>query len=334
MTQDESREPHCLKDPPNKISIVVPCYNEEGNIEPLFEAISRNTEGFNWELILVDDGSSDGTFRMIRALVAKTPRVRGIRFSRNFGHQYALLAGLSGSSGDVIVTIDADLQHPPELIKELVRAWREGFNMVHTRRISEGQLTWFKRKTSDVYYSILTWLSDIKVEEGASDFRLMDRRVVDTVLSMQEADLFLRGLVTWMGFRQKTLEYKVRPRYSGTSKYTLSKMLRFAMTGITSFSTVPLRMGILIGFVTSGLAFVELIYVVYSKFQGKVVPGWTSMTALLSFLFGVSFILLGMMGIYIGHIFRRVQNRSLYIIEEDTGTLSSPKVKSSVHNTL
>jgi glycosyltransferase involved in cell wall biosynthesis len=300
------------------ISIVVPCLNEQDNIRALYQKLFEIIRAFNWELILVDDGSSDRTFEVIMQLAAAESRVRGLKFSRNFGHQYALLAGLNASRGQAVISMDADLQHPPELIPEMLRSWKEGYSIVRTKRNDSGELSWFKKHTSSFYYKVFSYLSGIKMEEGASDFRLLDRRVVKTILSMQEADLFLRGLEAWVGFKQKVLPYKVRPRYSGKSKYSIRKMLKFAASGITSFSTIPLRLGILLGFVTSFLSFLEILYVFWAKVRGVTVPGWTSMTALLSFLFGITFILMGLLGIYIGHIFRRVQNRSLYIIEQDT----------------
>jgi dolichol-phosphate mannosyltransferase len=283
----------------------------------------------NWELLFVDDGSTDRTFSSICAIAAGDSRVRGFRLSRNFGHQYALLAGLDKCRGDVVVTMDADLQHPPEVVPQLVERWRLGFNIVHTRRISDVETGWFKRHSSALYYRVFSAACGVKIEEGASDFRLMDRRVVNALLSVHEAELFMRGLVVWMGYRHCYVPYNVQPRHSGVSKYGLAKMFRFAFAGITAFSTVPLRFGILLGFLTSVLAFLEIIYVLWAKLQGQVVPGWASMTALLSLLSGCSFILNGLLGIYVGHIFRRVQHHPSFLIEDRTEGAASDEPASA-----
>jgi len=300
------------------LSIVAPCFNEAGNVEALYREIVEAVNGVDWELVLVDDGSADETFERVRAIAKSDPRVRGFRLSRNFGHQYALLAGIQRARGAVIVTMDADLQHPPALIPRLLDEWRNGYNIVHTRRVSEGELTWFKKWTSAAYYWVFSLLCGVRIEEGASDFRLLDRRVADAMLSMQEAEMFMRGLVAWMGYKHTFVSYRVRARYSGTSKFGVGKMLRFAFTGITSFSTIPLRVGIFLGFATSILALAEIAYVVWTKLRGDVVPGWASITAVMSFLFACAFMLIGLLGIYVGHIFRRVQHHPTFFVEEGT----------------
>jgi dolichol-phosphate mannosyltransferase len=307
------------------LSIVAPCFNEAGNVEALYKEILDAASGLNWELVLVDDGSADTTFERIKSIAKADPRVRGFRLSRNFGHQYALLAGLQRARGAVIVTMDADLQHPPALIPKLLDEWRTGFNIVHTRRQSEGELTWFKKWTSAAYYRVFSLLCGVRIEEGASDFRLLDRRVADAMLSMQEAEMFMRGLVAWMGYKNTFVSYRVRPRLSGSSKYGVGKMLRFAFAGITSFSTIPLRVGIFLGFATSILAVGEIGYVIWMKLRGQVVPGWASITAVMSFLFACAFVLIGLLGIYVGHIFRRVQHHPTFFVEEGTDAERPPR---------
>lgn len=304
------------------VSIVVPAMNEAPNVVPLYDEISatmKGADGVDWELILVDDGSSDGTYREIENLAANDRRVRGLALSRNFGHQYALLAGLEDAKGDAVVSMDADLQHPPEIIHELVEHWRRGCNIVHTQRQSDGELTWFKRKTSDWFYKILSLLSGVEMREGQSDFRLLDRRVVQTLTSMEEADLFLRGLVGRVGFESATVPYRVRERRFGTSKYHLGKMILFAFSGITSISTIPLRLGIMAGFITSAFAFLEILFVLFAYWRGGTVPGWASVAGLVALLFGINFILVGFLGIYIGHIFTRVQRHPAFLVEYRTG---------------
>jgi dolichol-phosphate mannosyltransferase len=294
---------------------VVPAFNEEGNLVPLHAELCSCLTNFSWELVLVDDGSRDGTWRIIEELTRRDPRVRGISLSRNFGHQYALLAGLKDSKGDAVVSLDADLQHPPDMVPELVRKWCEGFNVVHTQRQSEGELGWFKRKTSQWFYRLISRISGLYIHEGQSDFRLLDRRVVAALTGMEEADLFLRGIVHWVGYRSATVPYRVRRRAWGRSKYSLARMLYLALAGVTSVSTLPLRLGIVAGFVTSGLAFVQILYVLVVRWNGHPVPGWASLAGLVALLFGMNFILLGSLGIYIGHIFGRVQKRPAYLVE-------------------
>jgi len=314
--------PHVDAEPrrlgPKLVSVVVPAYNEAGNIAALHDRVRQALQGHDWELVIVDDGSADATFEHILACAKADERVRGIGLSRNFGHQYALLAGLKASRGDVVVSMDADLQHPPETIPRLIEAWRQGCNIVHTRRLDAGELTWFKRRTSALYYRLFSLLCGVEIEEGMSDFRLLDRRVVEALTSMEEADLFLRGLVRWVGYRHTTVEYPVAERQWGRSKYGLGRMLAFAGSGITAFSTLPLRIGIAVGFLTAGFAGLELVYVIGVALSGESVPGWASVVGLVTLLFGVSFILLGFLGIYVGHIFERVQRHPAYLVERTT----------------
>jgi dolichol-phosphate mannosyltransferase len=303
------------REDPKLLSLVVPAYNEEGNLIPLYEELCTHLDGQSWELVIVDDGSRDRTWQVIEELTQKDPRVRGLSLSRNFGHQYALLAGLKDARGDAVVSLDADLQHPPAMIPELVERWKCGINVVHTQRRAEGELGWFKRETSRWFYRLISRLSGLSIHEGQSDFRLLDRRVVTAVTGMVEADLFLRGLVHWVGYRSETVPYRVRKRSWGRSKYSLGRMLYLALAGVTSVSTLPLRLGIIAGFVTSGLAFLEILYVVFVSWKGDPVPGWASLAGLVALLFGMNFILLGFLGIYVGHIFGRVQNHPPFLIE-------------------
>jgi len=303
---------------PTLLSVVVPAFNEEGNLRVLYSALAEVLEGLDWELVFVDDGSKDRTFPMIMELSQEDPRVRGVSFSRNFGHQYALLAGLKAARGEAVVSMDADMQHPPATVPALVEAWRQGYNVVHTQRRPNANLTWFKKTTSNLYYRLFSALSGVPLKEGQSDFRLLDRRVVDVILSLDTAELFLRGLVHWVGYQNTTLSYDVGKRHWGVSKYNLRKMIRFAIQGITSFSTFPLRIGIAIGFLTSLIAFAEFGFVVLSYLSGETVPGWASLAALTSLLFAVSFALIGFIGIYVGHVFARVQRLPQYLVETTT----------------
>jgi dolichol-phosphate mannosyltransferase len=313
------------------ISVVIPAFNEEGNIQAIYSAVSNALQNYNWELVIVDDGSRDKTFQRTADLSETDRRVRGLSFSRNYGHQYALLAGMRAAHGDVVITMDADLQHPPELLPKMLEAWQNGANVVHTERIY-GNTGKFKKLTSDGFYHVFSLLSGMKLDPGQSDFRLLDRRVVDVISQHDVGQLFLRGIVRSVGFRSTTLPYQVGERFSGDSKYTLRRMIKFAMQGITSFSTVPLRIGILCGFVMGALAFLELCYILWVAVQGTAVPGWTSIVALISILFGVNFVLIGFLGIYIGHIFARVQHQPVYIVESITDETPRPRLLQKTEN--
>lgn len=276
--------------------------------------------GLDWEVIFVDDGSSDNTWDIIGDLHRQSASVKGLRLSRNFGHQYALLAGLANGAGSALITMDADLQHPPAMIPELVESWRRGNLIVHTRRLDPPGLSLFKKLTSKLYYRIFSYLSGVRIESGMSDFRLLDHSVVKDIMEFGEEGLFFRGIAQWVGYRSATVPYTCQERFSGTSKYSLKKMIRLAWNGITSFSIVPLRLGIFLGFVTSFIAFAEIIYAIAIKiFTDSAVPGWASAISVLSFLFAVLFILLGIVGEYIGRILVEVRQRPRYIIADQAG---------------
>ena len=233
------------------ISIVIPAYNEERNLDVLYanvrEVLNAASGDNDWELVVVDDGSTDGTWDVLGALSAADVRVRGVRLSRNFGHQSALMAGLAAARGRAVIMMDADLQHPPSLLPQLVRKWREGFQIVHAVRRDPPNLSWFKRTTSRLYYRLFAFMSGVAIEPGSADFCLLDRQVVDEVLKFEEEGLFLRGLVHWVGYATASVPFECGERHAGTSKYNLSKMLTLGWHGVSSFSLVPLRIGIAIG---------------------------------------------------------------------------------------
>ena len=301
-----------------ELSVVAPMYNEEGNIEAFVVAVEKVVAriGVPFEIILVDDGSSDGTWTQIVAQSKLHPALRGARLARNFGHQGALMAGLSEARGQAIVSMDGDLQHPPELIPELFARWREGYKVVTTERADAADTSLFKRTTSRWFYGVFSRLTGVAMAPGNSDFRLMDATAVRALCEMNDVDLFIRGSVTWLGFRSITLPYRANKRFSGTTKYSLKKMLRFASGAILSFSLAPLKLGIWIGFLTSVLAILELSYILVQYFRGQTITGWASMMGFMSLMFGILFVLLGIIGTYLGKIFEVLKNRPRYLIGE------------------
>ena len=304
------------------LSVVVPAYKEAGNIEQLYQQILQALTPLelSWELIVVDDGSPDDTWKCIGEIHDRDPRVRGLRLSRNFGHQFALVAGLSEAKGDAVVTLDADLQHPPSLIPRLIDEWHKGSKIVHTVRRDPPRLSWTKRVTSRMFYRVFSFLSGVPLSQGMADFRLLDRDVVTEILKLKEMGLFLRGLVQWVGYPNSSVEFECGDRFAGDSSYSFRRMLRFAWTGITSFSIVPLRLAILLGLLTSLFAFYQLMDALYVKlYTNQAMPGWTSLFVLTSLLFGILFILIGIVGEYIARILEEVRGRPRFIISDRTG---------------
>jgi polyisoprenyl-phosphate glycosyltransferase len=301
-----------------EVSIVIPACNEEGNLDKIYgEILKQMDNGQSFELVFVDDGSTDKSWEIIKSLSENDNRIRGFRFSRNFGHQYALHAGMMGSRGDVVITMDADLQHPPHVIPQLLEEWRKGSKIVSTLRIDHKNISLMKKVTSGLFYRIFSFLSGVEMAAGTSEFRLLDRQVVNELLKFHENGVFLRGLVHWVGFSNARVSYQCQDRFSGETKYSFFKMCKFAWRGITSFSIVPLRIGIFIGIITSLFAFYQLMEVLYYKmFTDRLVPGFASTVGLISLLFGILFILIGILGEYIGRILYEVRGRPRYIVSE------------------
>lgn len=299
-----------------KISIAVPAYNEQDNI-PVLVVQLLATLGklpYDCEIVIADDGSSDGTWAAISLEAHKHAEVKGVRLARNFGHQSALVAAMSEATGDAIVSMDADLQHPPEVIPALVEAWEEGFPVVQTERIDTEKTGFFKKISSEYFYKVFSYLSNVKLKKGSSDFRLIDRSVLKNLLNMNNS--FLRGSVEWLGYKSKTVPFHVGERFSGESKYSLKNMLNFARRALISHSTKPLKIGIWIGVLTSIIAFIQLAFVIYQYIYGFVVPGWASTISIISLLFGILFIMVGIIGAYIAEIHEKLLNRPDYIIGE------------------
>ncbi len=301
-----------------KISIVVPACNEEGNIPVLVDALEEVMGSLNYEyqLIFVDDGSSDGTLALIKAISKTKTNIRYIGLSRNFGHQNALKAGLDLAGGDAVIMMDGDMQHPPALIPVLLEQWEAGNDIVYTIRKDHQDMPMMKRKTSNMFYNLINNLSDIELEQGTADFRLMDRRVVDVFREFKETDLFLRGLVKWMGFKQSGIEYEPAERLKGKSKYTMKKMIRFALQGITSFSTKPLYIATYLGMSFSLISLLYVPYIIYSYYFGHAISGWTSIIATIAFFGGLQLMILGIIGMYLGKLFQQSKQRPHYIVKE------------------
>lgn len=324
MRSDLAVPPVVTHQAPLQLSVVAPMYNEESNVVPFVAAVSGvlAAAGIHYEIVLVDDGSRDRTWATIQQSAELDPRVRGLSLSRNFGHQGALFAGLFHARGEAVVTMDGDLQHPPPVILELLAAWHDGYKVVNTRRADSADTSAFKRWTSRTFYWLFSRLSGVQMEAGASDFRLLDRSALGALTSMGDADLFIRGIVSWLGFRSKTIDYRAASRHSGVPKFTLRKMLRFSSGAMLSFSVVPLRLGIGIGFVTSAFAFVELCYILLAYFGERTVPGWASLMTVMSLMFGILFILLGIIGTYLGKIYEILKNRPRFVIGDQVGFAS------------
>lgn len=302
------------------ISIVIPSFNEESNIEVMVSALHNVMEklDYNHRLVFVDDGSSDHSLKVLERLSKTDSKLFYIELSKNFGHQNALKAGVDmvKDNSDAVITMDGDMQHPPSLIPELVQKWEEGFDVVYTIRDEDKTLSYFKKKTSKGFYSLMNKLSEVKFEPGTADFRLMDKKVATVFSGFSENELFIRGIINWIGFSQHAINYIPHARFSGKSKYTIGKMFRFALQGITSFSTRPLHIAIFLGLGLSFFAFLfYVIYVLYSMYYGHVISGWASVISTVVFFGGLNLIVLGIIGIYIGKLFIQSKGRPNYLIK-------------------
>lgn len=303
-------------------SIVVPVFNEESVIDEFSRRVLEvmNSLGETFEVIFVDDGSTDATFRKASACASKAPEVKALRLSRNFGHQVAITAGIDAAAGEAVVVMDGDLQHPPELIPEMAKKWREGFHVVNTARLETEGIPLKKKIFSKVFYRIINIDSDVPIYPDSADFRLMDRSAADAFRQLREHDRFVRGLTSWIGFRQISVPFSAPSRHSGESKYTLRKMLRFAVNGITSFTTLPLKAVGVFGLIVAAASFVYAAFALYQKLVlGITVAGWTSLLVGVLFLGGVQLISIGVLGAYIARIFTQVKNRPLYFVEKRAG---------------
>jgi len=302
---------------PKLISIVIPSFNEENNVLPLFKKLKEKLTGskYQFEYLFIDDGSHDNTIQSIKCLTEKESNTFYIQLSRNFGHQHALKAGLDFAQGDCVITMDADLQHPPEVILELIKQWEQGYEVVYTVRQKANE-PWFKQKTSGFFYTIHNLLSDVKLDPGTADFRLMNRNVVDAFRQLRENEIFIRGLIKWAGFSQTSVEYTPNDRHLGKTKYSVYSMVSFALKGLTSFSTRPLKLVVYIGLVFFGVSLLLLFYPVVSYLTGNAVSGWTSLIIAVIFFGSLQLLLTGIIGLYISKLVIQSKQRPLYFIKD------------------
>lgn len=300
------------------VSIIVPCFNEFQSLRLFYSNLMEHLPAaYNYEIILVNDGSADETLSEIKKICAENTSVHYISFSRNFGHQNALKAGFDLSSGDCAICLDADLQHPPAIIPELLDKWEQGYESVITKRINHDSISVFKKTTSKWFYQLTNRISDVKLEDGVADFRLLDRKVIDALKSFSENHLFLRAVIQWLGFKQITIEYKAAERAAGESKYTVRKMFSFALNGITAFSIKPLRFSIYLGTIIASLSFIYGIYaLIIYLFGHSAITGWTSILMSVLFIGGLNLLMLGIIGEYLGKLFIENKKRPNYIISE------------------
>jgi len=304
------------------LSVVIPCFNEESSLpatlQRVIKAAERSVDAY--EIILIDDGSTDLTWKIIKKACFDDPSTRGIRLSRNFGHQIALSAGLQSAQGERVLIIDADLQDPPELLTEMMQVLDHGADVAYGRRVSRDGDGFFKVATAFGFYRFINWLSDIEIPRDTGDFRLVNRKVIEAINSMPERHRFLRGMFAWVGFRQVPVDYNRSGRVAGESKYPLGAMLRFAITAITSFSVRPLRLAMLMSALFACASFLGILYVVLGHFLGETAQGWTSLMVVVLFIASLQFLLLGIIGEYIGRMFTEQKGRPLFICSESCGS--------------
>ena len=301
------------------LSIVVPVYNEQLNIEKFYTEVIKNvaTLDMAFEIIFVDDGSSDTTPLLLSRLTKQDLHVRALILARNFGHQLAITCGMDHARGDAIITMDGDLQHPPEMIPDLVQKWREGYDVVQTVRESTDDVGILKRLTSKWYYILLNALSPVHITPGGSDFRLIDRRVLETFSLFREHDRFIRGMIGDIGYRQIKVNFVAPKRFAGKSKFSVRKMIHFALDGITAYSKIPLRL--YTGLISGMISILIILHVLYCKIAGEAIPGWATSMVVVCLIGGLQLIFLGIIGEYIGRIFQEVKNRPLYWVRAELG---------------
>lgn len=308
------------------VSIVVPVFNEQENIEFFYQEVCRHmtTLPYSFEVVFVDDGSSDATPAILYRLSQQDNRLRALIMARNYGHQVALTCGLDHADGDVVITMDGDMQHPPEMLPLLLAKWEEGFEVVQTIRESTEGISWFKTLTSNIFYKLMNAMSKVHIQEGGSDFRLLDKKVVESFRLFKERARFIRGMIGAIGYRQVQVKFVAPKRFAGTSKFSLKKMLHFALDGITAYSKLPLRFAFYVGLLFGLISFAVTMHVVYIKlFTEEAVPGWATISASILLLGGFQLLGLGIIGEYVGRIFEEVKQRPLYLVRQELSNKKS-----------
>ncbi|MFH1542605.1 MAG: glycosyltransferase family 2 protein, partial [bacterium] len=298
-----------MHEKPN-LSLVIPVYNEEGSLPELYRQLNAVLVDQSYEIIFVDDGSSDNSLKLIEELAQKDNKVKSISFSRNFGHMVALCAGLEHAQGEAVITLDADLQHPIQLIPELIKQWQAGAQVVNTVRKDEQGISIIKKVFTLIFYWLMNKIGGINLQANAADFRLLDKQVVVTLNAVKEKSKFLRGLISWVGYRQVSVPYQAEKRYAGKTKYSFGRMFSFALDGITSFSSFPLRMAAYLGLLIALFSFLYIIYALYIRFfTSQAIAGWTSVLVAVLFIGGVQLVFLGIIGEYLGRVFEETKQR-------------------------
>lgn len=305
------------------LSVVVPCYNDEaviGETVKRLKEFSSEVQGLDTEFIFINDGSSDRTWELLKSFAAEDRRIKLIGFTRNFGHQIAVTAGIDAARGDAIVLMDSDLQDPPEVIHEMIEKWREGHDVIYGLRSERDGESAIRLAITRQFYRFLNFLSDIPIPENTGDFRLMTRNVANTLRAMPEHDRFIRGLVSWVGLKQIAVKYRRAPRFAGKSNYSISKLIRLASDGLLSFSTKPLQLSVLLGMISASISLVVMLYALFLRiFTHEWFRGWAALMISVLFVGGVQLICLGILGEYVGRIYNEIRRRPLYIVQEYCG---------------
>lgn len=305
-------------EPQKKISVIIPCFNEQESLEAFNNAlIAALPQKYQYEIIYVNDGSNDQTYQVILKLAEGNPNIKYISLSRNFGHQNALKAGYDYASGDCAISLDADLQHPPEVIPILISKWEEGFEIINTLRRDHHTISFAKKTSSGLFYKMMNKLSDVTIENGMADFRLVDKKILKQLKLFQENSLFFRGIIPWMGYKQIVVPFIANERFAGTTKYTFKKMVKFATTGITAFSVKPLKLSIYLGVIIALGAFIYGLFALYVHlFTNNAITGWTSVIISVLFVGGINLLMLGIIGEYLGKLFIENKRRPNYLISD------------------
>jgi dolichol-phosphate mannosyltransferase len=311
------------------LSIVVPVYNEESNVDELIGRLkdAMAAVDISYEIVFVNDGSSDRTAELILKEAEQNDSIRLVQFSRNFGHQIAVTAGLDFAQGDAVVVMDADLQDPPDLIPEMVKKWQDGFDVVYAVRKRRDHESWLMTTTRRLYYRLLQRIGDVDVPVDAGDFRLIDRCALDALSHLRENNRYVRGLCAWVGFHQTSVSYERPPRHGGDSKYSVFKLMKLALDGVTGFSNAPLRLVLWTGLAVAGLSFGLAFFAILAKFfKPDVVEGWSSLVLFFGFLSGIQLTALGIMADYLGRIHNEVKNRPIYVVSDVSGISENPEI--------